>query len=108
MLFSDQLSIRTVSEPVALCLLESNERSMLPFIGRPRRSSRLRSHRDTVCAILEILSYFKQLELRRGEHRVVWLPRDDGAELPVSLQLRRSPSFERSFRLARPGEDPTV
>jgi len=48
MLFSDQLSIRTVIEPVALCLLESNERSMLPFIGRPRRSSRLRSHRDTV------------------------------------------------------------
>ena len=48
MLFSDQLSIRTVCEPLALCLLESNQRSMLPFIGRPKRSSRLRSHRDTV------------------------------------------------------------
>jgi hypothetical protein len=30
-------------EPAALCLLESNKRSMLP-----RRSSRLRNHRDTV------------------------------------------------------------
>ncbi len=32
MWFSVQLSIRTAVEPVALFLLESNERSMLPFI----------------------------------------------------------------------------